>query len=60
LVADPFGGLGTTGVCAIEKGRRAFLTELNSDYSRCSLIYLRIAEQKASTPTLFDFLKDAV
>lgn len=60
VVGEPFGGLGTTGVCAIKKGRKAFLTELNSEYARCSHIYLKDAERKLNTPTLFDLLKDAV
>jgi DNA modification methylase len=34
LIADPFGGLCTTGVRALKAGRRAFLTELNDIYAK--------------------------
>lgn len=34
LVLDPFGGSGTTGMVALELGRRATLIELNPDYVR--------------------------
>lgn len=32
VVLDPFGGSGTTGMVALELGRRAILVELNPDY----------------------------
>lgn len=32
VVLDPFGGSGTTGMVALELGRRAVLVELNSEY----------------------------
>lgn len=54
LVADPFGGIGTTGVRAVKKGRRAFLTELNDTYAECAAFYLKETEIKANIPTLFD------
>lgn len=56
LILDPFGGLGTTGVRAVNKGRKAYLCELNDTYAKCAAIYLRETEQKASIPTLFDAL----
>ena len=39
-IIDPFGGSGTTGMVALELGRKAILIELNPDYvklaeSRC-------------------------
>lgn len=55
-VDDYFGGLGTTGLEAIEAGREAFLCELNEMYARCAAFYLRGAEQKKNIPTLFDIL----
>jgi len=57
LVMDPFGGLGTVGYCAIQMRRRASLIELNHDYWKDSLRYLKAAEEKISTPTLFDLLQ---
>lgn len=42
LVLDPFGGSGTTGMVALELGRRAVLVELNEEYvklikQRCNI-----------------------
>lgn len=58
LIADPFGGIGTTGVCAIKKNRRAFLTELNDTYANCGATYLKESEYKNQLPTLFDLITD--
>ena len=60
LILDPFGGLGTTGVRAIKKGRKAYLCELNDVYAKCAAMYLRETEQKAEVPTLFDVITKAV
>jgi len=56
LVGDPFGGLGTTGVRAVKKKRRAFMTELNPVYSVANAHYLKETEMKNNIPTLFDTL----
>lgn len=56
LVFDPFGGLGTVPYQAVKMGRRGLSTELNTDYYRDSLRYLREAEQAATAPTLFDLM----
>jgi hypothetical protein len=56
LVLDPFGGLGTTGVRALKKGRKAFLIELNDQYAKCAATYLKETEHKNEIPTLFDTL----
>ena len=56
LVLDPFGGLGTTGVCAVEMGRRAYSIELNAQYHGDAVRYLRAAEDAVSAPSLFDLL----
>jgi DNA modification methylase len=55
-VYDPFGGLCTTGVRALKKGRKAILTELNDTYAKCGAIYLKETEYKAEIPTLFDVI----
>lgn len=56
LVFDPFGGIFTVPVRAVKLKRRAKAVELNSDYFRDGLRYLRTAEQEARSPTLFDLL----
>ncbi len=45
-VLDPFGGSGTTGVSALENGRKAVLVELNPDYAKKSKERARNARQK--------------
>ena len=54
VVYDPFHGLGTVGVRAIKKGRRAAGSELNADYFRDQVHYLQAAEREFSMPSLFD------
>jgi DNA modification methylase len=56
-VFDPFGGIFTVPYCAIKLGRIGKATELNADYYRDGLSYLRAAEMDAEAPVLFDFLK---
>ena len=56
LVFDPFGGIGTVPYCAVKMGRRGLSTELNPDYWKDSLSYLREAEMEIMSPTLFDML----
>jgi len=58
LIFDPFGGLMTVPLCAIKRGRRGMATELNADYFRDGVGYLKVEEAKRSAPTLFDFLDD--
>jgi DNA modification methylase len=58
LIADPFAGLGTTGVEALKKKRRVFLTELSATYATCANIYLKETEYKNKLPTLFDVLTE--
>jgi DNA modification methylase len=57
LIFDPFGGLMTVPICAIKRGRRGMATELNADYFRDGVGYLKVEEAKRSAPTLFDFLE---
>lgn len=59
VVFDPFAGLFTVPATAINMGRKGYGIELNSDYFRDGLGYLRAAEEKANMPTLFDFMTDA-
>lgn len=56
LVFDPFGGLGTVPYVAILESRRGAMSELNAEYFRDACRYLREAEEKVSTPTLFDLI----
>jgi DNA modification methylase len=54
VVFDPFGGIGTVPYCAVRMGRKGLSTELNYDYWRDGLTYLREAETEQTSPTLFD------
>jgi len=56
-VLDPFGGLMTVPYQAVKLGRKGYGIELNSDYFRDGVGYLKSAEQEALTPTLFDFME---
>lgn len=56
LVFDPFGGIGTVPYCAVKLGRRGLSTELNYDYWKDSLTYLREIEMEVEAPTLFDLM----
>ncbi len=58
VIYDPFHGLGTVGVRAIEKGRFARGSELNGGYFTDQVYYLRAAEKKVAMPTLFDILDE--
>ncbi|WP_422098220.1 DNA methyltransferase [Variovorax sp.] len=55
LVYDPFHGIGSVGVRAIKKGRRAAGSELNPAYFFDQVHYLKAAEREAQMPSLFDF-----
>ena len=56
VVFDPFGGIQTVPYCAVKMGRKGLSTELNYDYWRDGLTYLREAELDMTSPTLFDFM----
>lgn len=58
VVYDPFHGLGTVGVRAIQLGRLARGSELNAAYFFDQVHYLRAAEREAQMPSLFDFEKE--
>lgn len=56
VVFDPFGGLMTVPYRAIHLGRYGRAAELNQEYFRDGVRYLREAEQKKDAPTLFSLL----
>jgi len=59
LVFDPFGGLGTTVVRALNAGRRGKCNELNPGYWLDAVSYAQAAERSMAhnMPTLFDLLE---
>lgn len=59
-VYDPFGGIMTVPYMAVKMGREGMATELNPDYFRDGLGYLREADAERDVPTLFDFLREDV
>lgn len=59
VVFDPFGGLMTVPYRAIKLGRYGRAAELNAEYFRDGVRYLREAEAKRNAPTLFDILPEA-
>lgn len=54
LVFDPFGGLFTVPLRAIQLGRRGRAVELNAAYYADGLRHLRAADLQINAPTLFD------
>ena len=54
LVYDPFGGLMTVPMTAVKMNRLGYGCELNPDYFRDGLGYLKAAEESLETFTLFD------
>jgi DNA modification methylase len=54
VVLDPFGGLMTVPLRAADLGRVGYGVELARPYWVDGVWYLRAAEEKRSTPTLFD------
>ena len=55
-ILDPFGGLMTVPLVAMQKGRKGIGIELNPDYFRDGVGYLQTEEEKQCAPTLFDFV----
>ena len=56
LVYDPFGGIMTVPLTAIKMGRKGYGVELNPDYFRDGVGYLKATEDEITAPTLFDFI----
>lgn len=44
-------------IWALKGGRRGYTIELNNDYFRDAVGYLKEQEERADVPTLFDFLE---
>ncbi len=57
LVLDPFGSLMTVPLCAIRTGRKGYGIELNSDYFRDGVGYLKSEDEQVEQCTLFDLLE---
>ncbi len=58
VVFDPFGGIMTVPYMAVKMGRDGWANELNPDYFRDGLGYLREADAERDVPTLFDLLEE--
>ncbi len=57
LVFDPFGGIGTVPLEAIRMGRKGLMTELNPDYYRDAVGYLKAEEDDSMDNfSLFDVI----
>jgi DNA modification methylase len=56
IVFDPFSGLGTVAMRALERGRVGVGCELAETYHRDAISYLRSAEERIAVPTLFDLV----
>lgn len=56
LVLDPFGGLGTVALEAVKSGRRGYTVELNNDYFRDAVGYLKELDEMEENFSLFDFI----
>lgn len=50
----------TVPYMAVKMGRKGMATELNSDYFRDGVRYLREAETEVKTPTLFDLIDNEI
>ena len=58
VILDPFAGIMTVPTEAVKKGRFGIGVELNTDYFRDGLGYLKAADSEASMPTLFDLIDE--
>lgn len=58
VVFDPFGGLMTVPERAVALGRYGYGVELNTDYFRDGVGYLKAAEEQIDMPTLFDLIAE--
>lgn len=56
-IGEPFGGLGSTAVKSLEMGRKCVISELNTQYYKDGLFYIKSTHDKINMPTLFDVLE---
>lgn len=56
IVFDPFDGIGSTGVCAIEMKRRHVGIELKESYWKQAVANCKKVEEENEQKTLFDFI----
>lgn len=59
IVLDPFGGIGTVPMRAIELGRKGYGIELSTSYFADMVGFCAMAERKTAVPTLFDLAEEA-
>lgn len=59
VVLDPFGGIMTVPKVAVDNGRYGIGVELNNGYFRDGVGYLKEADDKANTFTLFDLVSNS-
>lgn len=59
IICDPFGGLGTTAVKALQLERKCISIELNKEYFADSLYYIKSQIIKLNTVTLMDLFQEA-
>jgi DNA modification methylase len=60
LVDDPFGGLFSSSYKCMQLNRRSVSVELNSEYFKDGVFYIKTLYDKINMPTLFDLTKEAV
>jgi DNA modification methylase len=58
IVFDPFGGIMSVPYVAVQMRRYGIGVELNAEYFRDGVGYLRAAEADIDAPTLFDFIAE--
>lgn len=59
VVCDPFGGLFSTPYKALQMNRKSISVELNTEYYRDGLNYVKSLLMKLKAPKLFDIMEDA-
>ena len=59
VILDPFGGIMTVPTLAVRHGRYGIGVELNPDYYRDGVAYLKEADAQQGVFTLFDLLEEA-